>query len=371
MNYFNLYSNIFLTKGANRVLISDLQRNHSESQSLELYEIINEFKANSIEEVLGFYDEESKELAQEYLDFLLEREYGFISSGDWDKNFAPLSLEHKDYHKISNLFMERNDLMISVNLVQSIENLGISHLVICCKCTPSLKDFLKLEADFEHSALESIEIFAPFNATIDEKFIKHLNQNTSRIYSLIFYNCEKLPFEAENNFNFDLLFTPQDLKISACGKVSIDYFDTNITKVLEAVNHNSCLHKKIGIDAQGNIKNCPTMPQTFGNINQTTLEEAISHQDFKKYWNLTKDHIAVCKDCEFRYMCIDNRIPIERIDGSFYNSLECSYNPYISKWVGDLDYYTLIGTGVYSNEKGFSKDVNKIAQINEQIWRDS
>ena len=337
MRYFNLYSSILITKGANRILVSDLQRNNSELQSLELSEIIDEFKTNSIEEVFAFYDDESKEIAQEYLDFLLEREYGFISVGDWDGNFAPLSLEYVDYSNISNLFMERNELAIPTNLIQSIDNLQISHLVIYCKGKPSLQDFLKLEKDFENSTIESIEIFAPYHTEIDEAFIQYLSQNASRIYNLVFYDCTKEPFKVEDVFKFDLLFVSQNLQINSCGKVDLKYFNTNIKKVLEAINHNSCLNKKIGIDAEGNIKNCPAMHQSFGSITSTTLEEAILHQDFKKYWNLTKDDIAICKDCEFRNVCTDCRafteqthINKEGLDVS--KPLKCGYDPYTNQW---------------------------------------
>lgn len=337
MNYFNLYSNILFTKGANRMLISDLQRKQSEIQPLELYDLIEELKINSVEEVLGFYDDASKEMVQEYLDFLLEREYGFITTGDWDRNFTPLSLEYIDYNKISNLFMERDELAIPTNLLQSIEKLQIPHLVIYCKGKPSLKDFLKLENDFENSTVENIEIFAPYHTAIDEDFIQQLSENTSRIYNLIFYNCEKEPFKVKNIFRFDLLFTTQDLKINSCGKVDLKYFDTNIKKVLEAINHNSCLNKKIGIDAKGNIKNCPAMSQSFGNINETSLEDSILHQDFKKYWNLTKNDITVCKDCEFRNVCTDCRAFTEQthlnkegLDVS--KPLKCGYDPFTNQW---------------------------------------
>ncbi|WP_312511537.1 hypothetical protein [Chryseobacterium culicis] len=51
--------------------------------------------------------------------------------------------------------------------------------------------------------------------------------------------------------------------------MELKYFNTNITKVLEAINHNSCLYKKIGIDKNGNIKNCPLMKENFGNIDKT------------------------------------------------------------------------------------------------------
>lgn len=337
MNYFNLYSNILLTKGANRMLISDLQRRQSEIQALELYDIIEEFKTNSVEEVFSFYDDDSKEMVQEYLDFLLEKEYGFITTGDWDRNFAPLSLDYLDYNKISNLFIERNDLTIQPGLIQSIANLQIKHLVIYCGGNVSLSDFLKLEANFENSTVDSIEIFAPYHSEIDENFIQLLNKKAARIYNLVFFNCENEPFKAENAFKFDLLFSPQNFKISSCGKVSIDYFDTNITKVLEAINHNSCLNKKIGIDIHGNIKNCPAMPQSFGNINQNTLEQALTHPNFKDYWNLTKEEIDTCKDCEFRNICTDCRAYTEQTHFNeqgldISKPLKCGYNPYTNEW---------------------------------------
>lgn len=40
----------------------------------------------------------------------------------------------------------------------------------------------------------------------------------------------------------------EEVKINSCGKVDLKYFNTNLPKILEAINHNSCLHKKISID---------------------------------------------------------------------------------------------------------------------------
>ena len=78
------------------------------------------------------------------------------------------------------------------------------------------------------------------------------------------------------------------------------------------------------------------MPQSFGNIKDTTLEEALNHPDFKKYWNVNKDMIAVCKDCEFRHICTDCRAYTERThfeeDIDLSKPLKCGYNPYTSEW---------------------------------------
>lgn len=138
-------------------------------------------------------------------------------------------------------------------------------------------------------------------------------------------------------FKFTVSFVKEIISKSSCGKVDLKYFNTNLPKVLEAVNHNSCLHKKISIDVEGNIRNCPSMSQSFGNIKNITLEEALNHKDFKKYWNLTKDKIEVCKDCEFRYICTDCRAYTERSHKNEFGldiskPLKCGYNPYTGEW---------------------------------------
>lgn len=337
MKYFNLFSDILITKGINRILISDLQRNNSELQSLELYNIIEEFKSHAIEEVLAFYDEESQEIVQEYLNFLLEKEYGFITEKDWDKNFAPLAPEFREASKISNIFMERADLLLSPQLLQSIANLGIKHLVIYCDAALPLTSFVDLESSFSNSCVESIEIFSHYHPEVDQDFIKALHEKSARIYSLIFYNCENPPVEPSDIFKFNLVFSDQSLRLNSCGKVDFKYFDTNLMKVLEALNHNSCLNKKIGIDKDGNIKNCPAMPQRFGNINDIALEDAIKHEEFKAYWNLTKNDILVCRDCEFRNVCTDCRAFTERTHTNqsgldISKPLKCGYDPSTNVW---------------------------------------
>lgn len=337
MKYFNMFSNILITKGINRVLISDLQRNISEIMPLEFADLAAELKINSIEKTFGFYDEESQSIMQEYLDFLLEKEYGFITEFDWEKKFPPLSLEYHEPSRISNIFIELSDISMLEKLVFSIENLGIKHLVIYSNKKFSTDDFVEIDGYFSTSVLSGIEIFSQFHEEINKEFIQKLNLSTARIYNLSFYSCKKVPFKVKDEFRFMVNFIKEEIHLTSCGKVDLKYFNTNLPKVLESINHNSCLHKKIGIDINGNIKNCPAMSQIFGNIEVCTLEEALNHKDFKKYWNLTKDQIETCKDCEFRYICTDCRAYTERthknkkgLDTS--KTLKCGYDPYSGEW---------------------------------------
>lgn len=337
MRYFNLFSNILVTRGATRILISDLQRDTSELMPLELDEIIEQLKNYSIENIIESYDQDSKLLFEEYLNFLLRKEYGFISNKDWDRNFPPMSFEFHDYSEISNIFIELDDVSILEKIKESIESMDIKHLVIFCKKYLSFEEIKQIDTYFESSVLCGIELFLHYHEEVNLDFIEKLNLSTGRIYSLVFYNCEKNLFKPKDKYRFAVNFVKENIKLTSCGKVDLKYFNTNLPKILEAINHNSCLHKKIAIDINGDVRNCPAMTQSFGNIKDTSLEEALQHKDFKKYWNLTKDHIETCKDCEFRHICTDCRAYTERthtnkegLDTS--KPLKCGYNPYTGEW---------------------------------------
>ncbi|UHO37508.1 grasp-with-spasm system SPASM domain peptide maturase [Chryseobacterium capnotolerans] len=337
MKYFNLFSTIFITKGANRILVSDLQRNTSELYPLELYDLLEELKKNSIEEILEMYDQNSKDIVQEYLEILSEREYGFITENDHDRNFPPLSYEYREANKINDLFIEIADISLLKRLRSSVEQLEIRHMVIYSAKPLSVEEFINIDHTFTLSVLAGIEIISPFHQEIDQIFLQEIHNETERIYNLLFYHCPQKRSRVKNEFRFSVNFVKEHIKISSCGKVDLKYFNTNLPKVLEAVNHNSCLHKKIGIDKDGHIKNCPLMQESFGNIQNTSLEEALAQPGFRKYWNITKDSIEGCKDCEFRHICTDCRAYTERSHYSAENldlskPLKCGYNPYTNEW---------------------------------------
>jgi radical SAM protein with 4Fe4S-binding SPASM domain len=67
-------------------------------------------------------------------------------------------------------------------------------------------------------------------------------------------------------------------------------------------------------------------------ISIAELKQLSTDKEFTKLWNIKKDDTKVCKDCEYRYMCVDDRIPIKISETEYKYSTECGYNPYIAKW---------------------------------------
>ena len=159
------------------------------------------------------------------------------------------------------------------------------------------------------------------------------------MYSLSFLNAGRFKeesgmikeFEELNKYNVYFLEIAS-INERSCGKTDSSYFSINVQFFSEAQSYNSCLNKKISIDTEGNIKNCPSMKEHFGNTKTTSLQTALKNKKFKKYWDITKDKITVCKDCEFRYICLDCRAYLEDPDDLHSKPLKCGYDPYTGKW---------------------------------------
>lgn len=96
--------------------------------------------------------------------------------------------------------------------------------------------------------------------------------------------------------------------------------------------YNSCWNGKLAIKSNGDIIPCIfARDNVVGNIKKNTLEE-IKNAIIEK-WQITKDNIEVCKDCEFRYCCHDCRPIAKGITGNDFSKYpRCCYNPYTGEW---------------------------------------
>ena len=233
---------------------------------------------------------------------------------------------------LHNFFLEN-----SVQIAKFINTNRIKQLQIRCYDLIDLNMFFKFLNNLSKTTLKGIEIILPYDIKLENKLVnRNIIKSNDKITSLIYFGCNKN--EQYKYLNRIITYVEDKIKDKKnCGVISSNYFNSNLETFTLSNNHNSCLYKKISIDSEGNIRNCPSMPQSFGNIRDITLEEALNHTDFKKYWNLTKDNIEVCKDCEFRYICTDCRAYTEMIHENSHGldtskPLKCGYNPYSGQW---------------------------------------
>ncbi len=255
-----------------------------------------------------------------------------------DKAFNNIYFDNFDFSCpsiIENIIYEIKKIDIAyiknIDLINQLENLFVKFIEIRIFGEEfSENEISELLTLFESSLIESIDLYIPF---INEINYENLLENFKRLRIIFIFNSIQVSSKAR------LIHSKETLKNSSCGVINLFYMAPNMKNFFISQSLNSCLYKKISIDGEGNIKNCPSMTESYGNIKDTTLAEAIEKPGFKKYWNINKDQIAVCKDCEFRYICTDCRAYVEAPHDTsgpestnLSKPLKCGYNPYTGEW---------------------------------------
>jgi SPASM domain peptide maturase of grasp-with-spasm system len=332
-----LNPNAILVNGASRGTICDFEREAFSIIPLALSKILEENSTGfKIKEVVECYSKGDQEIAETILDyFQVLYTCDLLLFTEYPQYYPKIDLQWDFPGKISNAIVDIDQCNeYAVTFLEQVISLGCRFVQIrfFSRTIPESVSFLLTK--FQKSILESIELLLPYESLDQTKNWENLLNKEHRIRTVTLFNAPEDQIQHKRTIGFGQVVTVKSniQNAKSCGYISSDYFVSGISLFTESQHHNSCLNRKIAIDVDGNIKNCPSMPQSFGNIKDTTLQEALDHPDFKKYWNINKDQIAVCKDCEFRYICTDCRAYIENPENMYSKPLKCGYNPYTCEW---------------------------------------
>jgi SPASM domain peptide maturase of grasp-with-spasm system len=194
----------------------------------------------------------------------------------------------------------------------------------------------ELSAAARMASIRGVEIIAPFRSFEDRFWLINHLQSNGQISGITFHSA---PVQTKE---WDIaLDTGQNIRFHAkrlnssrdCGTItqaSICAPTASNFRMLKVSN--GCHTGKVGIDADGNIRNCPASRQSFGVIGQTPIQGVVLSANFQATWGITKDTLNGCKDCEFRYACTDCRVFIDSPDVKTAKPSKCTYDPYTGNW---------------------------------------
>jgi len=334
INVLQLFECCRLVCGAKNSLLIDLQRNTYRKVPNQLAELIDFSSGKSIEEIKANYSDEFKEIVDENIQILLDEEYLFFTNNpEW---FTEMDLTWDEPRPISNAIIDINKKSNHDfdKIWRQLSCLGCEHIQIRAFDYIDLNIIEEYINQIKNKRIISIDLILLYNSKSSNQDYIDFVHRQPRIHSVLLHGAlsDNLVFEPSTGMGF--VFSLKNIISSEthCGMVDNSLFNIHIKSFTESIHHNSCLDRKISIDAEGNIKNCPSMKESFGNIRDTTLAEAIEKPGFKKYWDINKDKIRVCKDCEFRYICTDCRAYVEDPEDFLSKPLKCGYNPYTGEW---------------------------------------
>jgi SPASM domain peptide maturase of grasp-with-spasm system len=329
--YFILYANCVPVKGAIRSCLCDLQRGEIKFIPNLLYDILIQGRKYSIDDLKSLFNNEHNDGMDAYFSLLQKEEWGFYT--DEPEKFPELDMKWEVPYSITNAILDLNVCWIEhfPFIIKQLEELGCQAIQIRVYDAISNDTIQKLLESLAVSRICSIEMILKYDEEKDEDSLLLMRRNQRRINSIILHSS---PFNRVISKEYITFYYTENNIDShfQCGQINRSSFNLNTEMFIESKYHNSCLNQKISVDNKGEIRNCPSMPESFGNVKNSLLKDALRKESFKKYWFLTKDSITTCKDCEFRYICMDCRAFVENPVDVYSKPLKCGYNPYTTEW---------------------------------------
>lgn len=236
---------------------------------------------------------------------------------------------------ITNTIIEpsiRNGLLQSCNfkkLLGFLQQLLCKYIFIRIKETISLNELKIIVESLTDTVIQAVQLQIMYQHDFYTDEFAELLLSQSRIRYVI---IQASPFE--KNIENKIFFSKRILFPFKAKKRN--WFVTNIHLFSESQLHHTYFNRKLYIGPKGEIKNAPECADHVGFIQQVeTLAELlqlITSPAFKKYWYVSKDKCEICRVCEFKHMCVDNRIPHQRENGYWFHFEKCNYDPYTGKW---------------------------------------
>ncbi len=337
MKHLILVANCFPVKGFKRSIICDTTRFRYEFIPNSLYEFLKKYNRCVITEIREEFSDSDWAIVETYLQFLYEKDFIFYTDQpllfpdveiSWESSLeitnAVIDFDQYSDHDLEKIFAELNALRC-----ESVEFRIFNER--------DQNQIQKIIDNTLGSSLRSVHLITKYNKDHTRAFFEELIKSNRRIMSITIHSTPSdfndRSISQDGDF-FNITFTKQQCNDeSHCGAISKLNFSTSITMFMESHIHNSCLNKKVAIDREGFIKNCPSSKDSFGHHKENMLGNIILLDKFRQYWDITKDQVSICQDCEFRYICTDCRVYIQDDMNIFSKPKKCDYDPYAAVWM--------------------------------------
>jgi SPASM domain peptide maturase of grasp-with-spasm system len=342
--YINLYADCFAVRGACKSAIYDLTRHEIVRFPSAFLDVLEAAQNDTVDSVLSrAQDEQSRESMLEFFELLIQKEFINLSVSPrmwpgirelWD---SPCQIQNaiidiKDQaHDFESIFGQLDKLgceIVQIRCFTNLHSLDEMRNIVALACHTSIQGIellLKYDPRYSDEAyvrfLESVPIVSPLtihSSPVDKELVTT-------------FGCGN---ESEASIAKKLLLVKDRISSQHhCGVIHAG----NVTPPTAALFfenrlYNGCLNRKISIDAEGFIKNCPSMSASFGHHTRTSLSDVAMDNGFRSAWHIKKDMIKKCRDCEFRYACTDCRAYLEDPRDILSKPLKCGYDPYTGTW---------------------------------------
>lgn len=333
--YLYLFADCFPVKGYTRTLICDVTRKTLYFIDNSYYELLMELRRHTIGEVLEMLEDETDLTAFEaFVNYLIEHELATLA--DDLSLFPPIQVEWDHPAEITNAIIDLRDKVHDFRRIfLELEDFNCPHIQVRSYDEMSGETLTNILNAAQGTNIRSVQVLIKYKDGFNlNELFRVISKHT--IGFLVFHSVpeDKLRQSRRQCTSDDVVFTDQEItSCQSCGIINArSLYIPDLGGFMENIRFNGCLNRKISIDEKGEIRNCPSLAKSYGNIADITLSDALGRPDFRHYWHISKDLIQGCRDCEYRYICTDCRAYVQDPADEYSKPAKCRYDPYTGEW---------------------------------------
>ncbi len=335
-NYFVLYGNCILVKGGASSIICDLNCCCYLPLSNLLFDVVHtcEFNGYSIAQLKHHYNGQYDQGIDGLFDYLNDKGYGFFTTEP--ELFPKVSLEWDAPYAITNSIVEIDGASVDLahEAILQLNIIGCQAVELRCLEELPLEVISALLQSIEQGRTSCVFLYTKYSSKHSFEDVANLYLKHSVIGQLIIHSApesndfkELLP----DHMHGRIRQVKRELHGNSKDVISPETMIINMQSFTEANSFNLGLNRKVSITSKGEIKRYPNHKELFGIIGKDSIAEVIKQDTFQRLWHITKDKVEVCKDCQYRYMCVDNSELLE-VEGKFIRDRVCNFDPYKNIW---------------------------------------
>ena len=338
-----LFTDCVPVEGHTASAIYDLTRGTISTFPSAYFPIFDLFRTLRLGQLLDTFAEEDRANLRDFLGFLLSNEYvAFVDElapfpeipSAWD---APCSIDNA----IIDVNTQRHDYR---RIVSELDALGCIHLQVRSYSPVfALSDLVDLARLCLGTSIQTLQAIIPHDpANSDDDYAAVVSSH--RILAGLAVHSASQDRQIRVDYGargasasiaaVQIDMTTKKLESALdCGSITKEHLLRPSTPTFNELHHfNGCLNRKISIDENGEVRNCPAMARSFGHHQSVTLSDIVARPGFQSAWRVRKDEIKICQDCQYRYACTDCRAFLEDPDSEDSKPLKCGYDPYTDSW---------------------------------------
>jgi SPASM domain peptide maturase of grasp-with-spasm system len=335
-SHFIFPTNCFIIDGAERALIYDLHRGDYHIITRELSGAIRNCTSRCFTDLFNALPPEDLDFYEPFIEDLITRDCLIPTDAGEVGYFEPMDTAWQYPYKVSNAIIEYSgqspfDL---VEVLAKIEQLNCQAVEIRFSDAWDFSFYERLSKAIDGMIFRHIDMLIQYKTGQEEIFLFELKHLHPAFFWVTQYNApEDKMIKNALDKNAGLKRTrKQYSEIVNDHQVYPKNFYINKEFFTESIRHNPYFNGKIVVLQNGSVQNATNQARSFGYINDIDLHTLLKNDDFTSLWDVSKDHIKVCKECEFRNMCMDSRIPFQNVGNEWEYAEPCNYNPYTCEW---------------------------------------